>query len=55
MSEAAFSEVYAVVVAKQQRGKHVFGATNPDATIEELCFLGPCKGVTGGLYRLIWS
>jgi hypothetical protein len=43
--EAVFPVVPAAVVTKQRRGKHTSAATNPDTTIEELCFLGPCKGI----------
>jgi hypothetical protein len=37
--EAVFSVICAMAVAMQQRGKHISVATNPDTTIEELCFL----------------
>jgi hypothetical protein len=30
--------VHAAAVAKQRRGKHITVATDPDTTIEELCF-----------------
>jgi hypothetical protein len=45
-----FSVVCSAVVAKQRRGKHISGATNPD-TIEEVCFLcRPCRDVTTGRF-----
>jgi hypothetical protein len=37
------SVVGAAVVATQQHDKHISATTNPDTTIEELCFLRvPC-------------
>jgi hypothetical protein len=43
--ETVFSVIRAAAVATQPRGKHIYAATNPDKTIEELCLLCPCKGV----------
>jgi hypothetical protein len=45
MLEAMFSVVRAAVVAMQPCAKHSSAAKNPEATIEELCFLGQCKGI----------
>jgi hypothetical protein len=41
-----FSVVRAAAVTTQRYGKHLSAATNPDTTIEELCFIrGPCRDV----------
>jgi hypothetical protein len=37
--EALFSAVRAANFATQRSGKHISAATNPDTTIEDLCFL----------------